>query len=92
MFENLTHRLDKTFRHLIGRGKFTDDNMKQTLTEVKHALIEADVALEVVKTFIEDVRQKAKGIEIGKVAVIKKNFKKTRTQGEWKPCVFWWSR
>ncbi len=66
MFENLTERLSKTFRHVVGRGTLSDDNMKQTLKEVKHALLEADVALEVVNTFIEDIREKAQGLEVTK--------------------------
>lgn len=66
MFENLTERLSKTFRDLVGRGKLTDDNMKETLREVKNALLEADVALEVVNGLIEEIRETARGIEVGK--------------------------
>lgn len=66
MFENLTERLSSTFRHVVGRGKLSDENMKQTLKEVKHALLEADVSLDVVNQFIEDIRESAKGIEVGK--------------------------
>lgn len=66
MFENLTDRLSRTFRHVVGRGKLSDENMKQTLKEVKNALLEADVALEVVNKFIEDIREKAEGIEVTK--------------------------
>lgn len=66
MFENLTERLSKTFRHVVGRGKLTDDNMKETLREVKNALLEADVALEVVNVFLQDIREAAQGVEITK--------------------------
>lgn len=66
MFENLTERLSKTFRNVVGRGKLSDDNMKETLQEVKNALLEADVALEVVNQFIEDIRAAALGTEVTK--------------------------
>ncbi|MBS0289958.1 MAG: signal recognition particle protein [Proteobacteria bacterium] len=66
MFESLTDRLSRTFRNVIGRGKLTDENMKETLKEVKEALLEADVALEVINTFIEDIRERAQGVEVGK--------------------------
>ncbi|MFI4938357.1 MAG: signal recognition particle protein [Candidatus Berkiellales bacterium] len=66
MFENLTERLSKTFRHVVGRGKLTDDNMKETLLEVKNALLEADVALDVVNDFVEEIRVAAVGVEITK--------------------------
>lgn len=66
MFESLTDRLSRTFRNVVGRGKLTDDNMQETLNEVREALLEADVALEVITTFIEDIKESAKGVEVGK--------------------------
>lgn len=66
MFENLTERLSKTFRNVVGRGKLSEDNMKETLREVKNALLEADVALEVVNQFLEGVREAALGMEVSK--------------------------
>lgn len=63
MFENLTERLSKTFRNMVGR-KLSDENMKETLQEVENALLEADVALEVVKQFVSDVREAAVGLEV----------------------------
>lgn len=66
MFENLTERLSKTFSNFVGRGKFTDENMKETLREVKKALLEADVALDVVKSFIHDLKESARGMEVKK--------------------------
>lgn len=66
MFENLTDRLSRTLRHLTGQAKLTDDNIKDTLREVRMALLEADVALPVVKDFIEKVREKAIGTEVMK--------------------------
>lgn len=64
MFENLTERLTRTFKHLSGQGRLTEDNMQQALREVRLSLLEADVALPVVKTFIEEVKQKALGQEV----------------------------
>lgn len=66
MFENLTERLSKTFRNVIGRGKLSDENMKETLREVKKALLEADVALEVVKEFVNELKELARGLEVKK--------------------------
>ena len=66
MFENLTERLSKTFRNVVGRGKLSEDNMKETLREVKNALLEADVALEVVNQFLIEVKEAALGIEVSK--------------------------
>ncbi|WP_205577675.1 signal recognition particle receptor subunit alpha, partial [Pseudomonas aeruginosa] len=52
MFENLTDRLSQTLRHVTGKAKLTEDNIKDTLREVRMALLEADVALPVVKDFV----------------------------------------
>lgn len=65
MFETLTERLSKTFRNVVGRGKLTDENMKETLREVKKALLDADVAHEVVVQFLADIRESVRGIEVG---------------------------
>lgn len=64
MFENLTDRLSQTLRNISGKGKLTDDNIQDSLREVRKALLEADVALPVVKDFIEAVRQRAIGQEV----------------------------
>ena len=61
MFENLTQRLTKTLRNITGQGKLTEENIKDTLREVRMALLEADVALPVVKDFIAEVKEKALG-------------------------------
>lgn len=66
MFENLTDRLSKTLRDVTGRGKLTDENIRDTLKEVRLALLEADVALSVVKEFVEKVKQRAIGEEVMK--------------------------
>jgi len=64
MFENLTERLGKTIRDLRGQGRLTEANIKETLREVRMALLEADVALPVVKDFIEHVRIRALGEDV----------------------------
>ena len=66
MFENLTGRLSEAARSLGGKGRITDSNIKDTLRQVRLALLEADVALPVVKTFIERIRAQAIGEEVSK--------------------------
>ena len=66
MFENLTERLSKTLRNISGRGRLTEDNIKDTLREVRMALLEADVALPVVKEFVSRVKERAVGQEVNK--------------------------
>ena len=64
MFENLTGRLSKTLAQLRGRGRLTEANIKDALREVRMALLEADVALPVVRDFIERVRERAVGQDV----------------------------
>ncbi|HUE48478.1 MAG TPA: signal recognition particle protein [Steroidobacteraceae bacterium] len=64
MFDHLTARLARTIENLRGRGRITDENVAATLREARVALLEADVALPVVKAFIESVRAKALGAEV----------------------------
>ncbi len=64
MFENLTDRLSETLRKVTGQAKLTEDNISDALREVRMALLEADVALPVVKDFIEGVRQRSLGQEV----------------------------
>ncbi|HEX4648520.1 MAG TPA: signal recognition particle protein [Steroidobacteraceae bacterium] len=64
MFDHLTSRLSRTVESLRGRGRITDANVAETLREARVALLEADVALPVVKSFIESVRAKALGAEV----------------------------
>ncbi|RXK33932.1 signal recognition particle protein [Arsenophonus endosymbiont of Bemisia tabaci Asia II 3] len=66
MFDNLTDRLSRTLRNISGRGRLTDDNIKETLHEVRMALLEADVALPVVREFIQSVKESAVGQDINK--------------------------
>ncbi|MCK5360775.1 MAG: signal recognition particle protein, partial [Gammaproteobacteria bacterium] len=64
MFENLGDRLQGTFKKLRGQGKLTEDNIQDAMREVRMALLEADVALPVVKTFVARVQEKAIGQEV----------------------------
>ena len=64
MFENLTDRLGSSLKSLAGQGSLTEDNIRDTLREVRKALLEADVALPVVKEFVEQVKEKALGQEV----------------------------
>jgi signal recognition particle subunit SRP54 len=64
VFENLTERLSKTLNQLRGRGRLTEDNIRESLREVRVALLEADVALPVVKSFMERVRERAAGQDV----------------------------
>jgi signal recognition particle subunit SRP54 len=64
MFDKLTDRLGRVVEQLRGRGRITEGNIADTLREVRMALLEADVALPVVKTFIERVKSKAIGTEV----------------------------
>ncbi|MBB3101678.1 signal recognition particle protein [Azomonas macrocytogenes] len=66
MFENLTDRLSQTLRHVTGKAKLTEDNIRDTLREVRMALLEADVALPVVKDFVGKVKERAVGTEVSK--------------------------
>lgn len=64
MFENLTERLSHAMQRLSGKGRLTEDSIRDTLREVRIALLEADVALPVVQQFISAIKVKAVGQEI----------------------------
>ncbi len=66
MFENLSGRLAEAARKLGSKGRLTEANIKDTLRQVRLALLEADVALPVVRDFIERIRERAIGEEVGK--------------------------
>ena len=64
MFDGLSDRLAKTAQRLRGQGRLTEDNIQDALREVRMALLEADVALPVVRSFIDDVKTRAMGEEV----------------------------
>ena len=66
MFDNLTDRLDGVFKKLRGTGKLTEENIKESMQEVRMALLEADVNFQVVKDFIAKISEKAVGLEVTK--------------------------
>ncbi len=64
MFDSLSERLARTVKSLRGQGRLTEDNIKDTMRDVRMALLEADVALPVVRDFVDRVRQRAIGQEV----------------------------
>jgi len=64
MFDSLSDRLSKTIKNLRGQGRITEDNIKETMRDVRMALLEADVALPVVRDFVARVKDRAVGQEV----------------------------
>ncbi len=64
MFDNLTDRLGGVLDKLRGQGRLTEENIKETMREIRMALLEADVALPVVRDFVDQVKAKALGEEV----------------------------
>ncbi|HBS52236.1 MAG TPA: signal recognition particle protein [Coxiellaceae bacterium] len=64
MFNNLSERLTSIVRNLTGRGRLTEENIKESLNDVRTALLEADVSLPVIKAFLENVQTQAIGQEV----------------------------
>jgi len=64
MFENLSDRLEKSFKLLKGQGKITEINIAETLKDIRRALLDADVNFKIAKKFTDDVKQKAIGQEV----------------------------
>ncbi len=88
MFDNLTQRLGRVLNDLRGRGRLTEDNIRDTLREVRMALLEADVALPVVRDLIDRVKEQAMGEEVlrsltpGQVLIKVVHDELVRTMGE----------
>jgi len=64
MFENLTDRLEKSFKILKGEGRITEINVAETLKDVRRALLDADVNFKLAKQFTDTVKQKALGQQV----------------------------
>ena len=64
MFDSLSDKLESVFKKLRGQGVMTEENIKESLREVRLALLEADVNFKVVKDFVENVRSKAVGTDV----------------------------
>ena len=64
IFQNLSDRLSNTLKKISGKAHLSEENIKEVLREVRMALLEADVALPVVKKLIEDLKKKALGKDV----------------------------
>ncbi|MEI8113269.1 MAG: signal recognition particle protein [Bacteroidia bacterium] len=64
MFENLSEKLERSFKLLKGQGKITEINVAETLKDVRRALLDADVNFKIAKSFTENVRKKALGLDV----------------------------
>ena len=64
MFENLTERLDKSFKLLKGQGRITEINVAETLKDVRRALLDADVNFKIAKDFTSKVKELAMGQDV----------------------------
>ncbi|HCE57526.1 MAG TPA: signal recognition particle protein [Prolixibacteraceae bacterium] len=64
MFENLSDRLERSFKLLKGEGKITEINVAETLKEIRRALLDADVNFKIAKKFTDDVKEKALGQQV----------------------------
>ena len=64
MFENLTEKLQRTFKNLRGQGKLTEEHLDAALAEIREAMLEGDVALSVVDELLANIRSKALGSEV----------------------------
>ncbi|MCQ2168008.1 MAG: signal recognition particle protein [Bacteroidales bacterium] len=64
MFENLSERLERSFKILKGEGKITEVNVAETLKEIRRSLLDADVSYKVAKEFCDRVKQKAMGADV----------------------------
>ena len=63
MFDNLTDRLSNSFKAIQGKNKLSENNIKEALREVRRSLLEADVALDVIKFFLDQVQTKSIGLK-----------------------------
>ncbi len=92
MFESLTQRLSGTIERLRGRGRLTEENIREATREVRIALLEADVALPVVQALIEKIKVRAVGQEVLKsltpgqalIKVVRDEL--TAVMGGWRAC------
>ena len=66
IFKNLSEQLSSSFKKISGKSNLTEKNIREILREVRIALLEADVALPVVKIFIEAIKQKALGSDVSR--------------------------
>ena len=66
MFDTLSERLEKVFTTLRGKGRLSDADIDSTTREIRIALLEADVALPVVRSFVAAIKERSRGVEVSK--------------------------
>ena len=76
MFENLSNKLASSFKRLTGASKLTESNIEEVVSDVRTALLEADVALEVVEDFLSSVKRRALGFTVAEVLDVHQTFVK----------------
>ena len=64
MFDTLSDKMTDAFRRLSGQGRITDSNIRDTMADVRIALLDADVSLEIAESFCDDVQAEAMGEEV----------------------------
>jgi signal recognition particle subunit SRP54 len=86
MFESLTDKLELTFKRLRGQGKISETNIDDALRDVRLALLEADVHVQVVKSFLEAVKSKSMGQEVLRSLTPEQQFIKIVRATRWSSC------
>ena len=76
MFENLSNRLTSSLKRLTGASKLTESNIEEVVSEVRVAILEADVALEVVEGFLSSVKRRALGFSVAEALDVHQTFVK----------------
>ena len=76
MFENLSNKLASSFKRLTGASKLTESNIEEVVSDVRTALLEADVALEVVEDFLSSVKRRALGFTVAEALDVHQTFVK----------------
>ena len=81
MFENLSERLERSFKILKGEGKITEINISEAMKDIRRALLDADVSYKIAKQFCDDVKKKAIGQNVLTAQANKKNARYTKGAG-----------
>ena len=85
MFENLSDKLQRTFKDLRGQGTLTDENINDALRQIRVALLESDVNLNVTRELIEAIRAKALGTEVATALNPSEQIVRSSATSSW-PC------
>ena len=81
MFENMTDKLQRAFKNLRGQGTLSEENIAEALREIRVALLEADVNLNVVQELVDQIREKAVGTEVLTALSLEQVIKVVRDEG-----------